>query len=136
MHPGIEVESRAMSKGRRPQTQALTGFGILITLLLSTATWFMVRDLTGTYDPQSHPGYIYYAYPSMIVSSLILGYFFPHYGWLLGFYMIAVQLVAGLLLLAGDYNVLPMGVILHFILALPCMASAWLGSWLGRKSMW
>jgi hypothetical protein len=127
---------RYVNKRKTTKIPPRRGLGILITVLLSTAIWFTMRDLTGTYDPQSHPGYVNYAYPSMIVSSLVLGYFFPHHGWLLGFYMIAVQLVLGLLLLAGDYNVLPMGVILHFILALPCMVSAWFGSWLGGNSIW
>ena len=113
-----------------------TGLGILVTIVVSAAIWFIMRDLTGRYDPQTHPGYLLYAYPFMIVSSIVLGYFFPYHGWLLGFFMIGVQLVLGVFLLAHDLNMLPPGVILHLVLAIPCMASAWFGSWLARKSIW
>jgi hypothetical protein len=116
--------------------QTPTGLGTLLTVLVSAAIWFSTRELTGRYDPQAHPGYLVYAYPFMIISSMVLGYFFNYHAWLLGFYMIGVQLILGVVLLAHDLNMLPLGVMLHLGLAIPCAASAWFGSWFAGKSIW
>jgi hypothetical protein len=132
-------EIRSMSTKKSSDLKKIpprTGLGTLIAVLVSTAIWLSTRELTGRYDPQTHPGYLVYAYPLMIVSAMVLGYRFHYRAWLLGFYMMGVQLVLGVLLLAHDLNMLPLGVILHLILAVPCAASAWFGSWFAGKSMW
>jgi len=105
----------------------------LSAIAAGTVIWFSMRILTGADDPQSHLDYWRIGYPLALVASIILGYLFNVRPWRWGIYIIAIQLILGLTTLKGEPNLLPLGVIFHLVIAVPCIAMGYFGSWLSRK---
>jgi hypothetical protein len=72
------------------------------------------------------------AYPAAIVLAAVLGYWAPHRAWRWGLTIMLVQAVV-LTLSAADFTLLPLGLILFAILALPPIGAAGLAARISRR---
>ncbi len=101
-------------------------FGIGITV------WVVSAYVSNWSDPQSAVFYWKISYPILIIFSGILGIIFPDRPWRWALYLIAAQLVMGILSVKGGLNLLPIGIVIHAIIALPCVLLSYGGGWLAR----
>lgn len=86
--------------------------------------WVLTSLLTE--NPEAWDSSLYWrlTYPFCILVSGFLGYRFPRRAWRWGLTIMVVQAVAMLLMSGGSFGLLPLGLLLFGILALPCMAVA------------
>jgi len=72
------------------------------------------------------------AYPVSVLLAAWLGYEFPRMAWRWGLAIMLTQAVT-LAVTALDFSMLPLGLIVFSILALPLVAAAVLGAWWRRR---
>lgn len=73
------------------------------------------------------------AYPLSILLAAWLGYEFPRMAWRWGLAIMLAQAVT-LAVTALDFSMLPLGLIVFSILAVPLIVAAMLGAWWCRRS--
>jgi hypothetical protein len=122
-----------MAPTKTHQSKLSELFAALLSIIVGAATWFGMRMITGEQDPQSHLNYWIVGYPILVFASLLIGFQFNTRPWRWGALIIAVQLVLGISTAKGGLNLLPLGVLLHVLLALPCVLAANFGSWIAKK---
>ena len=86
--------------------------------------WVLTSLLTENREAWDSPLYWSLTYPLCILASGFLGYLVPRSAWRWGLTIMFVQALVMLLLCGGSFGVLPLGLVLFGILALPCMAAA------------
>lgn len=89
--------------------------------------WLLTMALSGKTEAWDSGLYWTFAYPLAIALSGVLGYRVPDRPWRWGLAVMLVQAVV-LALTAAGFSLLPLGLILFAILALPAVAVAALGA--------
>lgn len=105
----------------------------LIAALAGAALWMMFAALGGYAEAWDSPLYFPMALPLSVVSAAFLGALAPQRAWRWGGWLMGGQ-AAALLMSAGPGSLLPLGLALFALLALPCMAASLLGAWLRRRA--
>jgi len=98
----------------------------ILTFLFGICVWLTAQYILEINDPQSDARYWHYVYSFLLIISLLLSSITGNI--LLGpITLISSQLIAELLLTDGDFNQLPIGIAIHFVLLIPCLISSFLG---------
>ena len=106
----------------------------LHTLLaaLAMAAWVLPWLLLGRREAWDHSSYFMVSIPLMSAAAAYAGYRAKTRPWRWPLTLIAAQ-AAVALVLSGFGNLLPLGLIVLAVLALPMMIAAAAGAWLGRR---
>jgi len=109
---------------------------VLIALALAggAALWLGTMALSGRREAWDSPLYWSAAYPLCIGLAALLAYFAPERPARFAFAVMLVQPVVMLLTSGGDFSLLPLGLILFAILALPVWLGAAAGAALHRAA--
>lgn len=89
--------------------------------------WAAVALLGGRAEAWDSGLYWAFGYPLMLACALLLGYLAPAQPWRWGLTLLLVQALL-LVISSGDGSLLPLGLILFGVLALPAMALAIVGA--------
>jgi len=105
----------------------------LIAALAGAGLWLALAAVGGRVEAWDSPLYFPVGLPLAVVAAAVLGALAPRRAWRWGGWLMAGQGTA-LLVSAGPGSLLPLGLVLFALLALPCMAGALVGAWLRRRS--
>lgn len=98
-------------------------WGYLLAAMAGIVLWLATTLLSGRTEAWDSPLYWSVTYPLSIVVSGILGYFFPERSWRWGLVVMLAQAVT-LALAASSFGLLPLGLVMFAVLAVPPMAVA------------
>lgn len=103
-----------------------------VATVLGAIIWLTTSALTGRREPWDAPQFWTVAYPIAIACGGVLGYLFPVRPWRWVFVLMFMQ---GVVMIFGGsgLGLLPLGLILLAILALPAVGAGYLGA---RLSPW
>lgn len=104
-----------------------------ISILSGVFVWVFFRLYTNNSDPQSTISYWYIGYPILILASFITGYFFCIKVWRWPLLIISSQAIIGIVMSNGGGNLLPIGIIVHIIIFIPCLIASYCGLFLKSK---
>lgn len=107
--------------------------GVPLAILFGTAIWVIFWLSAGKTDPQSTLPYWKIGYPLLIVASCVLGGVFHEHPWKWGTVIILSQVILGIFVLSGDLNILPIGLAVHVVIAIPLILGSYLWRWIYRK---
>lgn len=106
----------------------------LVAALIGAALWQSTALATGRREAWDAREFWVIAYPAGLVASAVIGYVARSgNSWGIGLSLTWAQ-AAVLAVVARSYAMLPLGLILFGVLALPGVAFAALGAWLRRRS--
>jgi len=108
-----------------PQTTDRQAYGIAI--LGGASLWVLTSLITGRSEAWDAPIYWSVAYPLALLLAGVLGYRAPRRAWRWGLAVMLVQAPVMLLTSGSSLNLLPVGLALFAVLALPAIAAATLG---------
>ncbi len=94
--------------------------------------WLATMAVGGTREAWDSGLYWVATYPLSILLAAWLGYEFPRMAWRWGLVIMLAQAVT-LAATAADFSMLPLGLIVFSILALPLVAAGVLGAWWRRR---
>ena len=94
--------------------------------------WIVVSKVSHRREAWDSQWYFMVGVPVVCVVSAVLGYLEPNRPWRWGAAPLAGQFF-WMLVTQGPGNLLPLGVIVFGILAIPSMITAWLGALVGKK---
>jgi hypothetical protein len=109
-----------------------TTLAYAIALVAGTMLWFATSAASGRREPWDSSLYWTVAYPVAILLSGVLGYVFPQRPWRWAAVVIFSQLIV-MIVGGSGFGLLPLGLVLLTVLALPAVGLASLGSWLRRR---
>ncbi len=104
----------------------------LAALAGGIAVWAVVSDVSGKREAWDSEWYFLIGMPAVCLLSAILGFIEPKNSWRWGVVPLAGQL-AWMVLTQGVGNLLPLGVIVFGILAIPSVATALLGAFIRNR---
>jgi hypothetical protein len=96
----------------------------LIALLGGASLWLLTALISGRGEAWDAPMYWTVTYPLAILLAAVLGYRAPRRAWRWGLAVMLVQAPVLLLTSGGSMSLLPLGLALFAILALPAIAAA------------
>lgn len=105
-------------------------YGVAVTV--GIIVWIVVSKLSSRREAWDSEAYFVVGMPVVCIVSAVLGLFEPDRSWRWGVAPLAGQFV-WMLLSQGPGNLLPLGVIVFGILAIPSIITARLGALAGRK---
>lgn len=100
--------------------------------LLGAVIWLGLAAASGRAEAWDSPLYLVLGMPLLGLTAGAFGALAPGPAWRYGGWLMVGQALA-LLLMSGPGNLLPLGMILFALLALPLMLVAGLGAWLARR---
>ena len=100
----------------------------LIALLGGAFLWLFTSLISGRAEAWDAPMYWTVTYPLAILMAGMLGYRAPHRAWRWGLAVMLVQAPVLMLTSGGSMNLLPLGLALFAILAMPAIAAATFGA--------
>lgn len=107
----------------------------LIAILGGAALWLLTSLISGRAEAWDAPMYWTITYPLAILLAGVLGYRAPRRAWRWGLAVMLVQAPVMLLTSGGSMSLLPLGLALFAILALPAASVAMFAAWMrGRHS--
>ena len=95
-----------------------------IALIGGATLWFLTSLLTGRSEAWDAPTYWSITYPLALLLAGALGYRAPRRAWRWGLGVMLVQAPVMLLTSGSSLNLLPLGLALFAVLALPAIAAA------------
>jgi len=96
----------------------------LLAAVIGAGLWLVTAQVTGTREAWDAGGYWMFAYPLAMVAAGALAYVAPHSGaWRLGLVLMLAQ-AAAMIASTGSGNLLPLGLVLFIVLAIPPAAVA------------
>lgn len=98
------------------------------------ALWIVTAVASGRSEAWDSPFYWSLTYPLCIALAGLLGYLAPTRSWRWALAVMLVQPVVMILTSGSGLGLLPLGLILFGVLALPPMLGARVGAWLRRRS--
>jgi hypothetical protein len=105
----------------------------IIAAMSGILVWVVVSSMSGRREAWDSPAYFQVGIPAVCLLSSILGYLSPDRAWRWGVVpMIAQQ--AWMLATQGVGNLLPLGIIVGGILAIPSILTARLGAFIHRRT--
>lgn len=112
----------------------LTGkWAFLIAALAGAGLWLATSWLSGRREAWDAPMYWSVAYPAAILISGILGYLAADQAWRWGLIIMLAQAVT-MALVSSSFGLLPLGLIMFAVLAVPPMLVARFGAGLRARS--
>ena len=105
----------------------------VIAALSGILVWVTVASVSGRQEAWDSSAYFEFGIPALCLVSLIMGYLSPDRAWRWGAVPLAAQL-AWMLVTLGAGNLLPLGLIVGGILALPSILTARLGAFFRRRT--
>jgi peptidoglycan/LPS O-acetylase OafA/YrhL len=107
----------------------------LIAIIGGISLWLLTSLISGRAEAWDAPIYWTVTYPLAILLAGVLGYRAPRRAWRWGLAVMLVQAPVLLLTSGGSMGLLPLGLALFAILALPAVAAATFGAKIrGRRS--
>ncbi len=103
-----------------------------VAVVVGIVVWVVVSKVSHRREAWDSQWYWMVGVPVVCVVSAVLGFSEPNKPWRWGVAPLAGQF-CWMLLSEGPGNLLPLGVIVFGILAIPSMLTAWLGALVGRK---
>jgi hypothetical protein len=103
---------------------AALGGGVLL--------WLGTMAISGRNEAWDSPLYWSAAYPLCIAIAGALGFIEPTRAWRWGLAIMLVQPVVMVLASGGGFSLLPLGLIMFAVLALPAVLGARIGAWVAR----
>jgi peptidoglycan/LPS O-acetylase OafA/YrhL len=117
----------------------MSGKSTLLPSALAAATgiasWEIVRQLGARREAWDDPLYWQVGFPLLIVVAFVLGAVWRERPWRWGVLIVAAQAVWSLglaFLRDGVPNLWPLGLVMFALMALPCVAAAYVGSRVGN----
>jgi phosphoglycerol transferase MdoB-like AlkP superfamily enzyme len=104
----------------------------ILAFLFGVFVWMVVKYLLVVNDPQSDIRYWLYGYSLLLVISFSMSIIHGK-PWLWTVSLISSQLFAGIVLRNGDLNQLPIGIVVHVLIMLPCLLLSLLGNFIGKR---
>jgi len=98
-----------------------------ISIGVGTFVWYFFRFNTNHADPQSIKIYWRIGYPILIMASFIISYYFSVKVWRWPLLLIFSQTIIGIVESKGGGNLLPIGIIIHLVISIPCIVAAYGG---------
>jgi hypothetical protein len=109
---------------------------VAASLLAGGAIWGWVALAGGRAEPWDAPQFWSAGYPAALAACAILGWIWPRGAWrwaALVFAMLLVVMLAGTVGTGSSFSMLPPGLVLLAVLALPGVALAALAGWARRR---
>jgi hypothetical protein len=106
----------------------------LIALLSGTLIWLATMAASGRNEAWDSPLYWSAAYPLCMVLAAGLAYVEPERSWRWALAVMLVQPVVMLLTSGSSFGLLPLGLMMFAVLALPVILAARVGAWFRRRS--
>lgn len=110
---------------------------VAIAVVAGVLSWDLVRLLGNVREAWDDSLYWTLGYPLLLGTAFLLGMAWREAPWRWAAWMIGAQTVWSLFLSVardGMPNLFPLGLVMFAVLALPCVAAAYAGSWLrGRQ---
>ena len=100
----------------------------VIAIIGGISLWLLTSLISGRAEAWDAPMYWTVTYPLAILLAGVLGYRAPRRAWRWGLVVMLVQAPVLLLTSGGSMNLLPLGLALFAILALPAMAASTFGA--------
>jgi len=105
----------------------------VISIGVGTFVWYFFSFYTNHSDPQSTKIYWRIGYPILILASFIISYYFSVKVWRWPLLLIFSQAIIGIVMSKGGGNLLPIGIIVHIVILIPCIIAAYCGFFLKKK---
>lgn len=113
---------------------ALAGkWAFVLAALAGAALWLVTSSLSGRHEAWDAPMYWSATYPAAILVSGLLGYLSVDGAWRWGLVIMLAQAVT-MALVSSDFGLLPLGLIMFAILAVPPMLVARFAAGLRSRS--
>lgn len=106
---------------------------LTVAFVFGAALWFIASALTGKREAWDASAYWAVAYPVAIIVSALLGYFYPERPWRWAIVLFEAQALAMCIRNGELGNLLPLGVVLFAVIALPAVVAAKLASLRSRR---
>jgi len=110
-----------------------TKLPFVISIAVGTFVYYFFSFYTNNTDPQSTKIYWQIGYPVLILASFITSYYFSVKIWRWPLLLIFSQAVIGIATSKGGGNLIPIGIIVHIVISIPCIIAAYCGLFLKRK---
>src|SRR5688572_11689804 len=104
----------------------------LIAAAIGVALWIVTTGLSGRREAWDSPLYWTFAYPVALACSFALGYWEPRRAWRWALTIMLVQPVV-MAAMTGGGSMLPLGLMVFFVLAIPAVVLAHVGAGLNRQ---
>ena len=105
----------------------------VIAAMSGILVWVAVASVSGRREAWDSSAYFQFGIPALCLVSLIMGYLSPDRAWRWGAVPLAAQL-AWMLVTQGAGNLLPLGLIVGGILAVPSILTARFGAFFRRRT--
>ena len=102
----------------------------VIALIGGAVLWLGTSIISGRGEAWDSPLYWYMAYPLAIALAGLLGYIAPQKPWRWALAIMLIQPVVMMMTASSSFSLLPLGLILFAVLALPAVVVARIGSYL------
>lgn len=106
----------------------------VIAALGGATLWLVTMAVSGRTEAWDSPLYWQAAYPLAIALSALLGYLEPERPWRWALAVMLVQPVVMVFTSGGSFGLLPLGLILFAVLAIPTIIAALLAARLRRRN--
>lgn len=117
-------------------TTRSTWLPAILAFLAGAANWQYTREFTGGREPWDVPLYWQTSYPTLLLAAFLLGLAWRDRPWRWAVLLMAGQATWALIVAIaqdGAPSLLPLGLVVFAILALPCVIAAYAGKWVGEK---
>jgi peptidoglycan/LPS O-acetylase OafA/YrhL len=104
----------------------------VISVVVGATAWLGLMVVTGEHEAWDDRRYFTLALPLVAIAAGIMGFIVPHRPWRWGVTMMATQALVALVM-SRSANLLPFGLVIFAVLAVPCVVLAYLGSFIRRK---
>lgn len=105
----------------------------VIAALSGILVWVVVAVMSGRREAWDSAAYFQVGIPALCLVSAVMGYLSPERAWRWGAIPLGAQLVC-MLVTQGPGNLLPLGLIVGGILAVPPILAARLGAFIHRRT--
>lgn len=109
-----------------------------LAMIIGAADWELTRALGGRHEAWDDPLFWRLSYPLLLLAALLMGMVWRERPWRWAVLLVAGQAIWSLLLAVsqdGIPNLLPAGLIMFALLAVPCVLAAYAGRWLGERAL-
>lgn len=104
----------------------------ILSMIFGAIIWIGISYLVGKIEAWDSRYYFLYGLPSMMLMTGVLGYIETIRPWRWGISIVASQaLILGLK--NPTANLLPLGLVVFGVISVPCIATAYLGSFVKKK---
>jgi hypothetical protein len=105
----------------------------VIAAISGVLVWVVVSSLSGRREAWDSPAYFQIGIPVLCTMSAVMGYLSPDRAWRWGAIPLGAELL-WMLATQGAGNLLPLGIIVGGILAIPSILTARLGAFIHRRT--